>query len=311
MSLYTFTDSMAEISLEVSEREIYNDIRSEVTISGLNTIIDQELEYAWEILSSGIINLYPPGSPFFGNGSETITLTPTYPVIKWNTPHIHGLWGAALMDDQSDCTAWGGAWEDPPGYCNFAGRLNLATVYVHSRTETSIELLVVSSLPWWITCKVEVECKYLYQPEESHTESWVKTVKIRRQDSDSIKKYGRRVMNLVWPLGQSKADMEATIEAYLDRHKEPMPIINMKVQGRTDALIEQIFTRKISDCVTVENTAMGMPALDFFINSASISQDTGDLLEVNWGLEQARDNELVVLFYLDVSTLDGTHVLAF
>lgn len=309
MSLYTFTDSMAEISLEVSEREIYNDIRSEVTISGLDTIIDQELEYAWEILSSGIIHL-------FANGSETITLTPTYPVIKWNTPHIHGLWGGSYLDDQSDCTAWGGAWEDPlgypaAGYCNVAGLLSLATVYVNSRTETSTELLVVNSLPWAITVKVEVEYKYLYQPEESHTESWVKTVKVRRQDSDSIKKYGRRVMNLVWPLGQSKADMEATIEAYLDRHKEPMPIINMKVQGRTDALIEQIFTRKISDCVTVENTAMGMPALDFFINSASISQDTGDLLEVNWGLEQARDNELVVLFHLDVSTLDGTHVLAF
>ncbi|MCJ7791212.1 MAG: hypothetical protein MUP49_02180, partial [Dehalococcoidia bacterium] len=109
----------------------------------------------------------------------------------------------------------------------------------------------------------------------------------------------------------SKADMEGTIEAYLERHREPMPTINMRLTGTTDALIEQIFIRKISDCVTVENTAMLMPAVDFFINSVAVTQDTGDLLESNWSLEQARDNELVTLWHWDVSVWDGSDVWAY
>jgi hypothetical protein len=56
---------------------------------------------------------------------------------------------------------------------------------------------------------------------------------------------------------------------------------------------------------------MLMPAVDFFINSASITQETGNLLEGNWILEQARDYELLSLFRLDDSLLDGTDVLAY
>jgi len=53
-----------------------------------------------------------------------------------------------------------------------------------------------------------------------------------------------------------------------------------------------------------------MPAVDFFINSATIIQDTGDLLEANWTLEQARDTELVSLWKWDVSKWDEGDVWA-
>lgn len=306
MSLYTFTDTMAEISLEVSEREIYNDIRSEVTITESETIIDQELEYRYDTIVSDLLFLDP-------YDSASPILYSNYPVIKWEAPVVSELRGGHHLTE-TQCNSIGGDWDT--GFCDFNGKLNFATVYVQHRYTDRIELFVtggrvVSGIICGVRCKVAATYKYIYQPEESHIETWTHTVKIRRQDSASIKKYGRRVMNLVWPLGQSKADMEATIEAYLERHKEPLPQISMKLTGTTEALIEQVFIRKISDCVTVENTTMLMPAVDFFINSASITQETGNLLEGNWILEQARDYELLSLFRLDDSLLDGTDVLAY
>ena len=310
MSLYTFTDTMAEISLEVSEREIYNDIRSEVQITESETIIDQEVEYGYITVYSDL--LFP--DPY---NSVNVTLLAELPVIKWEKPFVSELWGGHFLT-QAQCTTVGGTYKIGAFgeyFCWFDGKLSLATVYVQHRYSDRIELFVtggtvIGGHTCGVKCKVAAVYKYLIQPEESHVETWMHTVKIRRKDSDSIKKYGRRVMNLVWPLGQPKAEMEATIEAYLERYKEPMPTINMKIQGTTDALIEQIFIRKISDCVTVENTAMGMPAVDFFINSATIIQDTGDLLEANWTLEQARDTELVSLWKWDVSKWDEGDVWA-
>jgi hypothetical protein len=84
----------------------------------------------------------------------------------------------------------------------------------------------------------------------------------------------------------------------------------MTIIGKTDALIEEIYTRDISDLITVINTSLGLNA-DFYINKMDIYHDPFGLPTAEWTLEYQRTNETYTLFTLDTSELDGTHVLAY
>ena len=47
MSDYTVDDSMAKILYELSDREIYNDVRAELGVSHSETVVDADADYNW------------------------------------------------------------------------------------------------------------------------------------------------------------------------------------------------------------------------------------------------------------------------
>ena len=49
MSDYIVDDSMAKIIYELSDREIYNDVRAEIGIINTETVVDEDPDYAWRI----------------------------------------------------------------------------------------------------------------------------------------------------------------------------------------------------------------------------------------------------------------------
>ena len=256
MSVATFTNTMADITVELSDREIYNDIRSQI---------------------EGTVEENTSGLGFVaGLGVNTVGVLPvnTYDSISWGTPEV---------------SAW-----------YFEGTVKIDTTVtweVISSTDAIMYVTVTNLDPdhvVWFT----IDCSY--------TGSYADTV--RAYDDTSIKLYGRRVMNLTWPVGQTTEQVTNLAEAYLAKHKDPVPVLVMTVLGSTDTLIVQILTRKISDLITVVNTELGLNG-DFYINTVNISQVIGGPLTARWELEQVRLYETTTLFTLDTSELDGAHVL--
>ena len=49
MSDYTVDDSMAKIIYELSDREIYNDVRAEIGLQHSDTVIDADSTYEWRV----------------------------------------------------------------------------------------------------------------------------------------------------------------------------------------------------------------------------------------------------------------------
>lgn len=295
----------AELSLELSEREIYNDIRSEIDVTESHTRVDDP-EYGEGEARSGRLTIWP-------YDPLEITLTSPVPVTRWGSPYAYNVFGnasAAWCGNDSDfCEIrMGGRWKDT--WCSGITRTHIVTVMIRARREKEIDLRVASTVDGWTDCNVAVPYQYLIRAEQIHTRSWVRTLRIRRTDADSISKYGRRVMNLVWPLGQSREEMTAIIESYLARHKEPMPLLHMKLKGDRDTLIEEILQAEVSDRHRIWNEDLGITGESFFVNSVDFEQEAGRFLTGNWTLEQARPEEELYYFRLGVSAFEDEHVLA-
>jgi len=96
---------------------------------------------------------------------------------------------------------------------------------------------------------------------------------IRGYSATSIQKYARRSLRIERPLAASEATGETLVTDQLDKYSceslLPPARIRLLVNGKTDELIAQIFTRKISDVVTVQNAEMGMDE-DFYIDGMAI-----------------------------------------
>ena len=153
-----------------------------------------------------------------------------------------------------------------------------------------------------------VKVKYKSGEQETHEETVHNTLAVRAIDATSIREYGRRVMNLTWTEGTEERAMQSLVDNYITRYKDPVARITVQIKGDTDALRTQIITREISDLVTVVCTNLGLNA-DCFLNSISIEVDSAGRPVCTWGLEIQRVYELLTLFVLDTSELDGAHVL--
>ncbi|MCJ7669562.1 MAG: hypothetical protein MUO61_03475 [Dehalococcoidia bacterium] len=297
----TFTDTMADIQIEVNDREIYTDIRSETNET-------EGFEEAYSIKSWGCwFDAIPPGTTvevtFYAESGDTNVTW-----LEIGELSAHGVSIPHSYISESECVTLGGTWRLPYGgssgaYCGSPQMANKITLEKISETDTSITFEITNEDITWPTGVSGVfYIKYQYLAE--------KTITVRATDDTCEKKYGRRTMKLVWPLGQSIEQMQSFVDAYLARHKEPVPLTVVRIQGSTDALVEQILTRKISDRITINHTLLAMSA-DFFINAISpLEHPLGGTLEAIWQLEQVRPGEELTLFIIGTSLIGGPDVIA-
>ena len=85
-------------------------------------------------------------------------------------------------------------------------------------------------------------------------------------------------------------------------------ILRVQIKGTSDALMTQIFTREITDTLTIVSANLGINA-DYFIEAISIKDGPADYPTCTWIVEKLRTEEALTLFLLDTSLLDGAHVL--
>jgi hypothetical protein len=328
----TFTDTMADISIELNDREIYNDIRSKIDITEETTTVGDGTPAGYNLWF-----LYAPGpyntiNNLLPGESRDITLYAKlgHTNVTWLKVWCRGASPDSIYDlSQSECVGLGGNWYPPydpsfPAYshsiCYFPPNtdqitvsiLSQGTVVIGTTTRYYITIRVVNTSALKSDAMVEVIYQYLAQEAidgQVTVETMRRTLTVRATDATSIAKNGRRVMNLTWPLGQTQDQMQSLVEGYLERYKGAVAVGTMRIQGSTDALVVEILTRKVSDRITINHTTLSMVAVDFFINSVDIVHDTEGLLEATWQLEQVRVMESASIFTLDTSLLDGPDIL--
>lgn len=281
MSDFTINDTMAEICYELDDREIYNDIRSEIGTLISETVVDADPTYNWQIFTRYATVL--PG--------ETIKLiyqADHATASNWQLYAHAAVYRASVGD-----------WQPYYDYAIDLEEITALTKYaVNIENTGSYEASFV----------IGVKYKYLAAEQITHEQLVPLLLSIQTTDATSIKEYGRRVMNLTWSEGTSREAMQAIIDYFLARHKDPVARLRATIKGKTNALMTQFTTREISDLVTVVCTNLGINA-DYFINSISISDDSTGVPVCTWGLEAQRSYEALALFVLDTSELDGAHIL--
>jgi len=278
MSDYTIDDSMAKLIYEISDREIYNDIRAEIGVQHSETVIDSDPTYSWRswYRYSG---LGDPGTCY------SATYNGEYQAIIWQIIN-------ASSDDHD---------------------YNPYYDYTINIVESDSDHCVVK---WCNTgskgATIGFTLRYKYQTSEgtTHDEIAYQTLTVRATDATSITKYGRRVMNLTWPQGTSANDMQGIANACLARYKDPVPNLSVSIQGKDDTIATEIFTREISDVISVVCANMGMASTDFFLDKISIRDYALKQPTCNWLLTGQRTAEEVGYFIIGTSLIGGPHVIA-
>jgi len=276
-AVFDIDDTMAEIRYELDDREIYNDIRSEIGILITETIVDADATYSWRGWNRTM--RIPPGETWL----RMFTATLAEP-IAWK------------LENRGSEDKNGNSYYD---YNSWIETTNSSESRAVLSKNTGSK---VASISYRISYKFKTSDKI------THEEVMPETLTVRKYDATSIRKYGRRVMNLTWAEGTSESDMKSLASHHLSRHKDPVARLIILIKGTTDALRTQIITREISDLITVICTNLGAN-VDCFINSISIIDEPGEIPQCTWGVEIQRAYELLTLFKLDTSELDGAHVL--
>ncbi len=115
-------------------------------------------------------------------------------------------------------------------------------------------------------------------------------------------------MNLTWAEGTEEDAMQTLCDHYLTKHEEPLPRLRVRIKGTTDTLQTQIFTREISDLLTIVQDNLDIND-DYYIDSITIQDGPADIPSCLWIVEKQRTEEALTLFLIGTSELDGPHVL--
>ena len=319
-SIATFINSMTNIVYELDDREIYNDVRSQigVTTSETENVIDVPEEKDQSTVSA-YVGVFQP------NVLVTKRLYPTYTVLAVLSVSIESVKETKIYGlTKAQCEAYDGDFD--PDYC-YSGVCVASKCFIDYEAEgylsaslsgwgsNYIDVDILQTGPYKVSAndlKVRATYRYISQGEVSYeqTTSSQETLVVRSFDQESVYKYGRRVMNLTWPMGATQEQMQSIVQAYCNRYSEPVARVKMTVLGRDDALKEQILTRKISEQITVVNTELGLNG-DFFINNIRFQDSVRGVPSVLWTLEAIRTTEANGVWVLGTSTLGNSTILAF
>lgn len=279
MSEFTVNDSMAQIRYEVDEREIYNDIRSEIGILITDTVIATD---------------------------------PTYSYKHWHRTMLHApgqTWIRMFTASQPNPTNWRLRWmsardSDFNAYYDY-------DIYIEDTDDNRIKGVFSKNTGSKIaTIKYTLEYKYKTAEAVTYEVQVPETLTVRATDGTSIRKYGRRVMNLTWSEGTSEDAMQSLVGNYLTKFKDPVARVKVTLKGITDVLRTQIITREISDLVRIVCSELGLYA-DCFIDSIAIREipASGGIPICTWICKIQTTYDLKTIFVLDTSELDGPHIL--
>lgn len=276
---YTVDDSMVKIVYDLSDREIYNDIRGELGITKTETVVDDDADYSWKFWTK-----YCP------------LPAPGYTTFKYFT--------ATLQDpitwQLTDVSVWD--YEANP-YFDY----EIGLVDTNDDLRKAVRIKNTGSSGGSI--QFTVRYKYLSASQVTHEEISWDTLTVRAIDETSIQKYGRRVMPLKWPQGATKAQMQMVADAALAHYKDPYHVLHITLRGDTAGKATQIFTREISDIITVTCDNLGMTAEDHFIDAVSIDDTSLRSPVAKWQLISQRAAEVTDWFKFGDGHFGGPEVL--
>jgi len=274
---YTLNDTMADIRYELDDRFIYNDIRSSIGTTKTETVVDADPLYEWRLWQE-YHSLPNPGETTFRYFTASVD------PVAWRLRDI-------LCYDYS--------------YVPYSG-FQIDLITVDDPNGRAIELKNTGSSGG--TIKYIVEYKCLVADVVTHEESVFSTMTVRAYDETSILQYGRRTMNLVWPVGATEQQMQSIVDRYLAKHKDPAARLVVTLKGENDTIRAIIFGCEISEDVTVVCANLGLNDA-FYIDSIAISGTPDGIPVCTLGLTDKYATETYAIFVLDTSELDGTHKL--
>jgi len=279
MADWTITNEMADIQYDLDDRFIYNDIRSQVGQTHTETVTDEvdPATYGWRLWQR-YHALPAPGYTTF----QYFTATAGSP-LAWRIRNV---------------TAHDYDYAPYSGYT-----INL--IDTSDTLTKAVEIKNTGASNGTIGYIVEYELLISEAVEYTHEETTWNTLQVRATDSDSIDKYGRRTMNLVWPTGASETDMQGVVDRKLASNKEPVARLTVRLLGKTDALLQMMHDAEISDEVQVICDLLGLNDT-FWLDSIEVQCDLNRLPSAVWGLVDKSPTEEYAVFRLDVSKLDGT-----
>jgi len=119
-----------------------------------------------------------------------------------------------------------------------------------------------------------------------------RTIQIREQDPASITVNGLRTYPDDIPLATAN-DVEAVSEVIVAQYASRRPLVSMRIVAQDAAHLEQIFTRTVSDLISIRNDELGLNA-DFFVEQVEhtitrIDPDRPPIHAVVLGCEKDRD----------------------
>jgi len=280
MSDYTVDDSMSKIVYDLSDREIYNDIRGEIGLLKTETVIDDDVDYSWRFWKrTG--SLPSPGYTMFRYFTAYLQEPIRWELINVTAQDSNRVpyfdYQATLIDTNDDKTKG---------------------VEIKN-TGTSAGIISYT-----------VRYKFLSSEAVTHEETSWETLTVRSFDGTSIKRYGRRVMPLKWPQGATKEQMQMVADAALEHYKDPYPVLHIRLRGDAAAKATQILTREISDVITVNCDNLGMSGVDHFIDAISIDDTALRSPVARWQLIGQRAVETTSYFMIDTDLIDGPKLIA-
>jgi len=277
-------DDVLDVVYELSDREIYNDIRSQIGIteSSTETIVDADPTYEWRYYTAN------SGLPASWR-TNVKKFTAAYNAITWKIDSH-----SAMYQDTD------GSWKPYYDY----------SVWIESSDSSHCEVHYKNTGSSYASLHYVLKYKYMASEGFSHedTTTTYSTLTVRATDEDSISKYGRRVMNLLWPEGQTEVDMQSLVEWYLAKYKEPVATVRLTVVGGDDTKKAAILDSDYSDRDTVTLTALSLDT-NFFIDRVDIRDDLKGMPIAHLELVEVRPEEALGLFTLDTSELDGPDIL--
>jgi len=306
MAVFNATD-LKGFTLQTSAREIYNDIRAECDVTEILTVRP-------DATPDLFLDFHANAWAYSLAANSEVEITATA-----DDDHSEVVWGDIIEYSFSPETiqGWGqGACEELGGYWRYSDRLGTSLCSLpQSLVDQDMEWEIVDKGDTTCTIRVTNNSDYIIRgmwrvsyialtPETRY-------IKLRSIDQDSIDYYGRRVMDLDWPLGITPTQMQALIDNYRDRYCEPSCLASMTLEGSTDAKVTQILALRIDDKHQIIHAGLAMDQ-EFFINSVAGSFDregTG-LLTGTYSLEQVRTMEEATYFIIGSSLIGGTHVIA-
>ena len=301
MAIYN-ANQLRDFTLEISDREIYNDIRAECDITEILTVRPDATPEYFESFTAGNGEY---GIDVDATVNIVITAPSIHTEIVWLNIASYSASPVTLFSwGQGACEELGGEWRDgTPPMCLLPPSLAKVTLKIITRTTTSCTVRVENKSDYAIGIWIDVAYIAL-TPETRY-------IKLRSINETSIEKYGRRAMDLKWPLGITPNTMQSLIDNYCIRYCEPVCFASKTLEGETDAKIIQILNMRIDDKHEIIHPGLAMDE-EFFVNSINISfsrEGTG-ILTGTFGLEQVRSIEETTYFIIGTSLIGGAHVIA-
>jgi hypothetical protein len=329
MSTTITENDIAEITFDFGEREIYNDIRSECDVT---EILHVRPDATPDLFLSFETSAW--GWTIYANSTTYVTATADedHSEISWLGITDYSFSPKTLLGlSEAECAALGtGNWR------------------YSSKMETSLCMLDQSVVEDYVSWEVYSQDDTTFTIEVTNDSSYdirgvwkvaylaltpaTRYLKLRSTNDTSIAKYGRRVMDLRWYVGQTPNQMQSIIDGYCDKYAEPVPFVNLVLLGKTDSLVTKILGLKMDDTITLRlpglnvygyfilNTDrldegyLGVEGLtlndEFWVNNVSISHDVNGIMEGIFDLANVRGLERYTYFELDVSKLDEDYLAA-